>query len=110
LIKSMTMGKLFTVRNAEAASNRSVQALFHACRITSIHLGRVLRQLWLEVTGLVFLVLAFTGVVTFFREYGKYKAGTGNFDRAAIAICFTFLFGWFGISSFWRVRKTNTSR
>ena len=35
-------------------------------RTTAAHFGRVLRQLWLEVTGFVFLALAFIGAGAFF--------------------------------------------
>jgi len=64
-----------------------------------------LSQLWLEVTGFVFLALAAIGGLAFAREYAKYHSGHVGLDRVVLAICFTALFGWFGLSSFWRVRK-----
>ena len=81
-------------------------ALIAGMRATGQHFGRVLHQLWLEVTGLVFLVIATIGVVAGMREYAKYQSnhaiGPG---RLALAICFTLTFAWFGLSSFWRVKR-----
>jgi hypothetical protein len=88
-----------------ARSNRSFGALVKAGRTTLSHFGRVLGQLWLEVTGFVFLALAGIGALAFFREYGKYRASHASSSRAVVALCFTVLFGWFGVSSFWRIKK-----
>jgi len=88
-----------------AQRTRVLQAGAKAIRATISHFGRVLGQLWLETTGFVFLVLSAIGALAFFREYGKYHAGQANSSRMTLALCFTGLFGWFGVSSFWRVRK-----
>jgi hypothetical protein len=71
--------------------------------------GRVLHQLWLEVTGLVFLMMATSGGVALAHEYARYQAGKIGFGRVALAICFTATFAWFGVSSFWRVRQKSKS-
>jgi hypothetical protein len=63
--------------------------------------------LWLEVTGFVFLALAGIGVIAFFREYSRYQVGHATSGRVLLALGFSALFGWFGVSSFWRVRKRN---
>lgn len=76
-----------------------------AAHTTASHLGRVLGQLWFEVTGFVFLALAGIGSLAFFREYLRYHQGRAGSGRMVVAICFTLLFGWFGVSSFWRVWK-----
>lgn len=73
-------------------------------------LGRVLRQLWLEVTGFVFLILAMIGGFALVREYAKYRAGTVGAGKLALAAGFTALFVWFGVSSFWRSRKSPAKR
>jgi len=65
----------------------------------------VLHQLWLEVTGFVFLFLAGIGGLAVAREYAKFEAGKSGPGRVIIAICFCLTFGYFGLSSFWRVRK-----
>jgi hypothetical protein len=95
------------VISQHARGSRTFGAVGKAARATASHFGRVLGQLWLEVTGFVFLALAGIGVIAFFREYSKYQAGHANSTRAVLSVCFTGLFAWFGVSSFWRVRKRN---
>jgi hypothetical protein len=87
-----------------AGRNRMFTAVLHAGRTTAVHFGRVLHQLWLEVTGFVFLALAGIGVVAFFREMAKYQAGKEGPARTIAATVFTLVFAWFGVTSFWRVR------
>jgi len=93
------------VISQRARRSRTFGAVTKAARATASHCGRVLGQLWLEVTGCVFLFLAGVGVIAFFREYTKYQAGHAASSRVVLAVCFAGLFGWFGVSSFWRVRK-----
>jgi hypothetical protein len=88
-----------------AHRSRTLGAVTKAVRATASHFGRILKQLWLEVTGFVFLALAAIGVIAFFREYAKYQAGHAASSRIVLAVCFAGLFGWFGVSSFWRVWK-----
>jgi hypothetical protein len=100
------IGVIARVVAQQAVRSRRGSALLNAGRATAAHFGRVLGQLWLEVTGFVFLALAAIGAIAFTREFAKYHAGTaGSGNRVAIAVCFTLLFGWFGVSSFWKVRK-----
>lgn len=75
-------------------------------RATVASLGRVLHQLWLEVTGFTFLAIAGIGAIAGFREYAKYETGhAAGPGRLILAICFTASFTWFGLSSFWRVKR-----
>jgi hypothetical protein len=108
------MANVFTLRNLgiaariaaqHAGRSRTLGAIGHAGRTTAAHLGRVLHQLWLEVTGFVFLVLAGIGGFAFFREYVKYQGGNTSLGRVLVAAGFTAMFAWFGLSSFWRVRR-----
>jgi hypothetical protein len=96
---------LARVAAQQAGRSRTVSAVLKAGRTTARHLGRVLHQLWLEVTGFVFLALALIGGSALVRELVKYRAGEAALSRVVTAICFTLLFGWFGVSSFWRVWK-----
>jgi hypothetical protein len=88
-----------------AGRSRLFTAVLSAGRTTAGHFGRVLHQLWLEVTGFVFLALAGIGGFAFLRELVKYQAGKEGLLRASVAIVFTFVFAWFGVTSFLRVRK-----
>jgi hypothetical protein len=86
--------------------SRTGRAVLAGTRATARSFGRVLHQLWLEVTGFTFLAIAGIGALAGMREYGKYQAGhaTGP-GRLVLAICFTVSFTWFGLSSFWRVKR-----
>jgi hypothetical protein len=87
-------------------SSRTGRAVLAGMRQTAHSFGRVLHQLWLEVTGFTFLAMAAVGAIAGVREYGKYQSGhaTGP-GRLLLAVCFTVTFTWFGLSSFWRVRR-----
>ena len=76
-----------------------------AVRATARSFAHILHLLWLEVTGTVFLAMAGIGGIALTREYAKYAAGHAKGGRVAIAVCFTLTFAWFGLSSFWRVRR-----
>ena len=93
------------VANQQAGRSRTMRAVLHAGRTTAHSFGRVLHQLWLEVTGFVFLALAGIGGVALSREYVKYQAGKAGPGRLVVAVCFCLTFGYFGLSSFWRVRR-----
>ncbi|MGH9512358.1 MAG: hypothetical protein ACRD2U_09515 [Terriglobales bacterium] len=86
---------------------RTFSALMTAGRATSVHFGRIFHQLWLEVTGFVFLALSFIGALALVHEWTKFQAARTNPDRVVLAACFTLIFAWFGFSSFWRVRRRN---
>jgi hypothetical protein len=86
--------------------SRTGSALLAGVRATASSFGHVLHQLWLEVTGFTFLAMAGVGALAGVREYGKYQSGHASGPgRLVLAICFTISFGWFGLSSFWRVNK-----
>jgi hypothetical protein len=89
-------------------NSRTGAAVLKGARATGRSFGRVAHQLWLEVTGFTFFVLAVIGAIAGFREYAKYQAGLAEGPgRVILAACFTATFAWFGVSSFWRVRKKN---
>jgi hypothetical protein len=101
------LGILARVATQQAGRSRGAAALIKAGKTTAGHVGRVLHQLWLEVTGFVFLALAFIGGSALIREFLKYRTGDTTVGRVITAVCFTLLFGWFGVTSFWRVWKKN---
>jgi hypothetical protein len=86
--------------------SRTGGAVLAGVRATARSFGRVLHQLWLEVTGFIFLAMAGIGAMAGMREYGKYHSGhAAGPGRLALAVCFTVSFTWFGLSSFWRVKR-----
>ncbi len=60
----------------------------------------VLRQLWHEVIGFVFLVLAVVGASAILREW---RGGSGT--RVLFAVAFTLMMLYFGFTSFRSARK-----
>jgi hypothetical protein len=89
----------------QARRSRTLAAIMKGANTAARAFGHVAHQLWLEVTGLVFLAMAGIGALALVREYAKYSAGHATVARVAVAICFTVAFAWFGVSSFCRVRK-----
>jgi len=98
-------GAVARVANEQAGRNRTLSAILRGARATARSFGHAMHQLWLEVTGTVFLSIALFGAIALFREYAKYTTGHTTTGRLAIAICFTLTFAWFGLSSFWKVRR-----
>ena len=99
------LGVVARVATQQAKRSRTVRAATGAVAATARAFGRVLHQLWLEVTGLVFLVMAGAGGIESVHEYAKYQTGRAGLGRVVALICFTLTFAWFGVSSFWRVSK-----
>ena len=99
------LGVAARVASQQAKRSRTVQAATRGLSATGRVFGRVLHQLWLEVTGLIFLVMAASGGFAAVKEYAQYEAGRTGLGRVVAAICFTVTFGWFGVTSFWRVRQ-----
>jgi hypothetical protein len=99
------LGVVARVATQQARRSRAVRAITGAASTTARAFGKVLHQLWLEVTGLVFLVMAASGGAEVAHEWAKYQAGKEGFGRVAVAICFTVTFAWFGLSSFWKVKQ-----
>jgi hypothetical protein len=109
MIQGSTVRKIGMVARAVAnlaGRSRTGPALLRGIQATAASFGRVLHQLWLEVAGFTFLAIGGIGALAGFREYGRYQAGhAAGPARLILAICFTASFVWFGVSSFWRVKK-----
>lgn len=99
------MGVVARVAGNQAGKSRTVNAAWAATKATARSFGRVLHQLWLEVTGVIFLMLALSFGGASVKEFGKYQSGHIGLGRVAAAVFFTLIFAWFGLSSFWRVRR-----
>jgi hypothetical protein len=101
------LGLIVRVLIQQVRRSRTGAALINGVEATARSIGKVLHQLFLEVTGFTFLAIAAIGAVTLVREYGKYHAGRElSPARLILAIAFTLSFAWFGLSSFWRANKS----
>lgn len=108
------MAKVSTARKlgiaARIAGNhlnqsRTFGAVLGGVRATTRHFVGVLHQLWLEITGFIFLAFALVGIAALVREVNSFHVGKGTPGHVAAAAGFTLVFGWFGVSSFWRARN-----
>jgi hypothetical protein len=103
-------GIVARVAGQQVGRSRTFNAFMGAARTTMRSFGHVLHQLWLEITGVVFLVMSLSFGGATVKEYGKYQAGQIGPGRVGVAACFTLTFAWFGVSSFLRVRKRSQGR
>jgi hypothetical protein len=98
-------GVVTRMASDQAGRNRTVNAILSGARATFRSFSHAMHVLWLEVTGTLFLSIAFFGGVALVRECLKYQSHQTTASRVAIAMCFTLAFAWFGVSSFWRVHR-----
>jgi hypothetical protein len=89
----------------QAGQSRTGGALLQAGKAFVSHASRVLHQLWLEVTGFIFLGIALICGFGLHHEYLEYQAGRVGPGRAWLAGGVTVMFIWFGLSSFWKSRR-----
>jgi hypothetical protein len=99
------LGLVARVAGQQAGRNRTFSAVMSGVRTTGRSFGRAAHQLWLEVTGVIFLILALSFAGATVKEYEKYHAGSAGSGRLAIAVCCTLTFAWFGLTSFLRARR-----
>jgi hypothetical protein len=98
------LGIAARIAGQQVKRSRTYSAVQSGARATLSHFAGVVRQLWLEVTGFVFLAFAVAGGVALVREYAAFHAGKAVGSRVAVAAGFTLMFAWFGGSSFLRAR------
>jgi hypothetical protein len=99
------LGIAARVAHQQVKRSRTYGAFLSGARATLGHFAQVLRQLWLEVTGFVFLAFATVGAVALVKEFSAYHARRAAPSRLAAAAGFTLVFAWFGVSSFFKARK-----
>ena len=78
-------GVVARVAGEQAGRNRVLSAVMGAVRTTGRSFGRAAHQLWLEVTGLIFLVMSLSFAAAAVKEYEKYHAHEAASSRLAIA-------------------------
>ncbi|HKU26230.1 MAG TPA: hypothetical protein VJQ54_12225 [Candidatus Sulfotelmatobacter sp.] len=99
------LGVVARVAGQQAGRSRTFNAFMGATRATARSFGNVLHQLWLEMVGVLFLVMALSLTSASIKEYSKYHAGQAGVGRFATTLAFAVTFAWFGATSFWRVHK-----
>jgi hypothetical protein len=87
-----------------------VRAGWAAARTTMASVGRVLHLLFLQVTGMFFLCFALVGGYAVYREYHSWTLGKAGPGKAVLAACFTVMFAWFAVSSFWRAARRSSKQ
>jgi len=93
------------IAGRKTGENRWARAFYRGGSTFLGNVSQVLRALWLEVTGFLFLVLAVIGGGAAVREYKRYTAGSATTGRVGIAVAFALLFFYFGVESFVRARR-----
>lgn len=86
------------------AHNRDTGRLQRAVRGLLATAWSLLRQLFHELSGLLFLVLAGIGVLASAREWMVYRQA-GDLFRPLVATSFALLMLWFGVTSLLRARR-----
>ena len=87
---------------------RLLTALWRALQTFLVTLWRVTRQLFHEVTGAAFLLLAIGGALSTWRYWRLMPPGNhapSEFWAVGLAASFTFMMAAFGISSFRSARR-----
>jgi hypothetical protein len=86
-------------------SNRYINAGLHGARITLRSVGRTTHILWLEITGIFFLLFVLVGGGAAVRGYRMYQAGRGGVGRIWLGVAIAVVFAYFAVTSFARSRK-----
>lgn len=98
------------VASQAARRSRLLGAAWSGIRATAVSLGRVVHRIWLEITGVFFLIFAVVGGAAAWREYSLYRAGGADLLHLLAPGFFSALFVWFGVTSFWRAHQKSHSR
>ena len=86
----------------KALRKRLLRAGVSGISATLSSVGGVLRRLWHEITGFLFICLAVIGGAEVWRKWNTHET-----EKLAVAGAFAVMFGYFGISSFFRARKAH---
>jgi len=90
------------VAGRSATRSRWVRAALIGGRDVASAAAHLLHALWLQVTGLFFLLFALIGVSAAVREYREWHASNAGPEKFWLAIAFAIVFGYFSFTSFLR--------
>lgn len=88
-----------------AGRSRMLHAGYGAVQNAGRTFVRIGHLLWLQITGLFFLVFALGFISRMPRAYDNYHHGRESAGHFGLLFVMTILFGWFGVTSFWRARR-----
>lgn len=84
----------------KALRKRILRAGASGAQATLASVGRVLRMLWHEVMGFLFICMAVIGGAQVWRKWESHET-----EKLAVAAAFAGMFLYFGVSSFWRAKR-----
>jgi hypothetical protein len=106
------MSKLMTAATAlgrlalrRAGNDRVLRAGYSAAKATLRSMNGIARTLWLQITGVFFCLFALTFAFRLPHTYASYTAGKTPAGYLLLLLALTVLFAWFGVSSFWKVKR-----
>jgi len=99
------LGIAARIAGQQVRRTRTYGAVSSAARAATGRMLAVLHQLWLEITGFVFLAFAAGGWFAVIKEYTASHSGKGSSRDLAITFAFSLVFSWFAISSFGKARN-----
>ena len=88
-----------------AGQSRTLGALGAGARGALQSFRKVAHGLFLEVTGVFFILFVLVGVGATWRAYAGWSAGKLGPGKVVLALSFTVLFSYFAVTSFWRSRR-----
>ena len=89
---------------------RKVASTTHHLAETARNIWRILRALFQEVIGFVFLVFAAWGGLWLVRSLRQFQGDGETLFKIVLVAVFVAMMGGFGISSFRRARRISRSR
>jgi hypothetical protein len=101
------MPEISTVKNAVQTvvkKDRLLNAVFAGGKSLVVSVGRTFYALWLQTTGLMFLVFTAGGGFSLFRQYRADHFADQK--RLLIVSAFTLICGYFTLLSFLKARRT----
>ena len=90
------------ITNDKALRQRLFRAGMSGAQTTLGSVSRILRKLWHEITGFLFVCLAIIGGGEVARKWQTHET-----QKLAVAAAFSAMFLYFGVSSFWRAKRSH---
>ena len=96
---------LARVTSRMTGAGRTLTAVGRGAAATLQSFYKAAHGLFLEITGVFFVLFVLVGVGATWRAYGAWSAGKIGPGKVALAVSFTVLFSYFAVTSFWRSRR-----